>query len=378
MKKIVFVVILLTLLMIQSCGEFMQIAGDMAQAAGAAYFEQTAEKIGVPREDAINYTNSIAQDLFGNAENANKGIDFVTANDKYIKQGIVANEVLDITGKLTGEEQLMNTFKDYSSVQFDYLSESSHATTKAEKKIAFDKRNQKQSDLFFDSYSAARENKAKFLAEKSKLAESLRRQGYTDEQAIEIAGSLLAVQRSSDLTWEEKQDYISKFLPNEPVETVMATIKSVDAGNYVDDSQTKQSLSTEIVTRQNSEEQAKTKAAKDDAIKSINTAFIDSYKFDKTDLNEEQKATLDRIAVVLNQYPDVAIQIKGHTCDIGTTSVNERVGFRRADNAKAYLVGKGITPDRITVISAGKKEPIFENTSAENRKHNRRLTFEIK
>lgn len=216
------------------------------------------------------------------------------------------------------------------------------------------------------------------MAERSSLAKSLIEQGYNENQAIEIAGSMLAVQRADYMTPEEKQEYISAFLPNEPVETVIATIQNVDSGNFVEPPIVSEPSAADIAAQKAAEAAAKAKAEKEKAITSVKNALLDSYKFDSTELNYEQKTTLDRIAVVMNQYPDLTLQIKGHTCDIGTTSVNDRVGLRRADTAKAYLVDKGITADRILTATSGENEPIVENTSADNRKHNRRLTFEIK
>ncbi len=107
------------------------------------------------------------------------------------------------------------------------------------------------------------------------------------------------------------------------------------------------------------------------------TNVINEYAFDDTGLNDEQKKSLDNIAEVLNNYSDLSLQIKGHTCNIGYKSVNERVGLRRADTAKAYLVEKGISAERISTITGGESEPIVENNSCENRKQNRRLSFTI-
>lgn len=377
MKKIFPVIVILVSLMAPSCGELIQVAGGMAQAAGAAYFEQTAERYGYSREDATSMTNFLADGIFGNTENANKGIAYVTANDKYLQQQIVANEVFGIAGTLTGEQQLMNTFKGMSSAQLTYKSETLHATTDAERQAAFDRRSQNWADVIYDAYESAKERKAQYLAEKSSLANSLREQGYTADMAIEIAGSMLAVQRADYMTPEEKQEYISAFLPNEPVETVIATIQSVDSGSYVDQPVVSQPSAADIAAQQAAEAQAKAKAEKDKAIGLIKTALLDSYKLDSTELNDGQKETLDTITAVLNQYPNFSLQIKGHTCDLGTNSVNERVGLRRAENAKAYLVGKGIAANRITTVSGGENEPVVENTSSDNRKHNRRLTFEI-
>lgn len=375
MKKIFPIIVLITTLIAQSCGELLQVAEGMAQAAGAAYFEQTAERYGYSREDASSMTTFLADGIFGNTENANKGIAYVTANDKYLQQQIIANEVFDMTGTLTGEQQLMNTFKSMTSAQLSYKSETSNATTDAERQAAFDKRSKNWANVTFDAYTASQEKKAHYLAERSSLAKALREQGYTNDQAVEIAGSMLAVQRSNYMTYEEKQEYLSAFLPNEPAETILATIQDIDSGNYVE-----QPVASpdDIAEQQAAEAQAKAKVEKENAIYSVTSALLNSYHFDSTELNDEQKETLDMIAVVLSQYSDLTIEIKGHTCDIGSNSVNERVGLRRAETAKSYLIEKGIAAERIITSTGGEKEPVVENSSSDNRKLNRRLTFVIK
>lgn len=377
MKKIFPIVVILSSLMAQSCGELLQVAGGIAQAAGGAYFEQTAERYGYSREDATSMTNFLAEGLFGNTENVNKGIAYVTASDQYIKRNIIAGEVLNEVGELTGQQQITGFYRDMLSAHQNYLSESSHATTAAERQAAFDRRSQNWADVTYDAYETVKEQRARYLSEKSSLANSLRAQGYDSDQALEIAGSILAVQRADYMTPEEKEEYITAFFPNDPAETVMATVQKVESGNYSETPATSQPSAAEIAAQREAEARAKAKAEKDAAIGSVKSALLDSYKLDSTELNDEQKATLDRIAVVMNQYPDLTLQIKGHTCDIGTNSVNDRVGLRRAEAAKAYLLDKGIAANRISTVSGGENEPVVENNSADNRKQNRRLTFEI-
>lgn len=367
----VFLLVLTTLAV--SCS----VGGAVIQAVGAAFVERAAERSGMSRDDAVAGTRALAEGLFGNSSNADKGIAYVTANDKYLKQEIVANEVFDAAGKLTGEEQLMNTLKGMTSAQLTYKSENLHATTDEERKAAFDKRSQNWADVTYDAYEAKTERKAKFLAEKSGLAKSLKQQGYSSTQALEIAGSMLAVQRSN-MPQEEKERYYRAFLPKEPVENIVTTVENVNSDNYTEKPVVIHPTPEEIAAREEAERLERERIEKENAVNSVNETVVDLYKFDITDLTGEQIVELDKIADVLNKYQDLSLEIKGHTCSIGYKSVNERVGLRRAETAKSYLVEKGISADRISTATAGENEPIVENTSSENRKQNRRLTFTIK
>lgn len=98
----------------------------------------------------------------------------------------------------------------------------------------------------------------------------------------------------------------------------------------------------------------------------------------KTTLNESFKPHLDSIANILNQYPDLRVDVIGHTCDIGTEKENARIGLERAKSVAKYLESKGVARSRMDISSAGPSSPIVENTSAGNRSLNRRVTVHVK
>ncbi|WP_431854190.1 peptidoglycan-associated lipoprotein Pal [Azospirillum sp.] len=81
------------------------------------------------------------------------------------------------------------------------------------------------------------------------------------------------------------------------------------------------------------------------------------YGFDRYDLSPEARATLDRQAAWLKQYPNVTVTIEGHADERGTREYNLALGERRANSAKNYLVAQGTNPSRVKVISYGKERP---------------------
>lgn len=99
--------------------------------------------------------------------------------------------------------------------------------------------------------------------------------------------------------------------------------------------------------------------------------------FGKTDLAENQKPHLDAVAAILNNYPDIRIQITGHTCSIGSKEENIKIGEARAQAVANYLQEKGIDRGRMDVQSVGESNPMVPNNSPENRSRNRRVSLHI-
>ena len=67
----------------------------------------------------------------------------------------------------------------------------------------------------------------------------------------------------------------------------------------------------------------------------------------------------------------------GHTDAIGSDAYNQRLSVRRAESVKAYLVKKGIEPNRIYTEGKGKKQPVADNKTDAGRAKNRRVELEV-
>ncbi|MBN2571340.1 MAG: OmpA family protein [Ignavibacteriales bacterium] len=103
------------------------------------------------------------------------------------------------------------------------------------------------------------------------------------------------------------------------------------------------------------------------------------FDYNKCVLKPDAKAELDKIADQLVKNPGVKIMLSGHTCDRGTDAYNKKLGEKRANAAKEYLVQKGIDATRLLTKSEGETLPAIANTTEESRQKNRRVEFnEIK
>ncbi|HYW31756.1 MAG TPA: OmpA family protein, partial [Gemmatimonas sp.] len=97
--------------------------------------------------------------------------------------------------------------------------------------------------------------------------------------------------------------------------------------------------------------------------------------FNKSDITQEAKNILDKIAEALNQPSNTArtITVTGNTDAIGSENSNTRLGQERADQAKAYLVSKGVAESRVTARTAGESDPLAPNSTDNGRATNRRV-----
>jgi len=83
--------------------------------------------------------------------------------------------------------------------------------------------------------------------------------------------------------------------------------------------------------------------------------FFDS---DSSELTGQARATLDKQAQWLNQYARYSFLIEGHADERGTREYNIALGARRAQAAREYLVSRGVSAQRMRIISYGKERPV--------------------
>ena len=81
------------------------------------------------------------------------------------------------------------------------------------------------------------------------------------------------------------------------------------------------------------------------------------YDFDKATLRPESQKALDEIIKVLNDNPNITIEMGAHTDRKGSETYNEGLAQRRAQSVVDYLIEAGIPSDRLTAKGYGKSEP---------------------
>lgn len=81
------------------------------------------------------------------------------------------------------------------------------------------------------------------------------------------------------------------------------------------------------------------------------------YEFDKADLTPESTEALDKLVVMMNENPNITIELSAH-CDYrGNDAYNMRLSQRRAESVVKYLIAHGVAADRLTAMGYGESRP---------------------
>jgi peptidoglycan-associated lipoprotein len=104
-----------------------------------------------------------------------------------------------------------------------------------------------------------------------------------------------------------------------------------------------------------------------------------NFKFGKTDLPDEAKTRIDEVISQLKTNPKtIFIEIEGHTDNVGTAELNQRLGMERAEAVKRYIYESHQVPlHKINVISYGEEKPVSPNKTREGRAQNRRVVIRV-
>ncbi len=87
--------------------------------------------------------------------------------------------------------------------------------------------------------------------------------------------------------------------------------------------------------------------------------------------------TLNSVAIVLREFNQSLVDVKGHTDADGADDYNMDLSQRRAESVAEYLTGQGLNPERFEVKGYGESQPVSSNASARGKQQNRRVEIEI-
>ncbi len=102
-----------------------------------------------------------------------------------------------------------------------------------------------------------------------------------------------------------------------------------------------------------------------------------NFEFDMDRLTPDAQTILDGVADELTAYPDIQVELGGHTDAVGSDEYNQKLSERRAQAVADYLAGKGIAASRMTSVGYGEAQPVADNETDEGREMNRRTELKV-
>lgn len=111
-----------------------------------------------------------------------------------------------------------------------------------------------------------------------------------------------------------------------------------------------------------------------DQQKVVSTSLIDiTFDSGKSEIKKESEPILLKTLQELNDNPNLKIELRGYTDNVGSVTTNKKLSQDRADAVRIWLVKKGIDALRIKALGLGIENPIADNSTEAGRNKNRRI-----
>ena len=104
----------------------------------------------------------------------------------------------------------------------------------------------------------------------------------------------------------------------------------------------------------------------------VNVGDTVHFAYNEYNIEDNDKATLQRQAAWLAKYPSIKVTVEGDCDERGTREYNLALGARRANAVKEYLVSLGVSGARVETISYGKEHPVCSESTEDCWAQNRR------
>lgn len=356
-------------------------ADNIGNAFVAKKVDETIKEYGGEYKDDPNAREGLYNLIGISNDDLNKAKKWDEA-DKYGKRDIIIDEVANVAQQHM-DPILVDYFKEQCNSDTKYLKSKANGDPEAITNRTIDFIN-----IFVKADTIALKRKYKLQEEarikKVQIKKDLQNKGFVFEDertASEVAGMVLSIQNDKSLTETEKIEWLTDlgFYGQETkILDIAEQVNNIDIKEleeHIKSGPTPEEIE-EAKRKEQEEKERIEKEKKSNAISQINQTVVNEYAINNIELNDKQKASLDSVANIMAQYDDLNIKITGHTCNLGYKAVNEKIGQKRSDIAKAYLVEKGISEERIIADTMGEECPKAENNK-DNRKINRRIEFVV-
>jgi len=101
------------------------------------------------------------------------------------------------------------------------------------------------------------------------------------------------------------------------------------------------------------------------------------FDFGKYELRPEAREKLAKLSGIILAHPGLNLAIEGHTDNVGTDEVNQKLSEQRAESVRIYLIGQGLEQTNVTAQGFGKTTPVADNSTVPGRQKNRRVEIVV-
>ena len=106
----------------------------------------------------------------------------------------------------------------------------------------------------------------------------------------------------------------------------------------------------------------------------LKNVFFQTGKYTLLDISIVE---LDKVVEMMQQHPTMRIELGGHTDNVGSDAMNQKLSEQRAKAVYDYLVQHGVAAERLGYKGYGPSQPVADNSTPEGRRQNRRTVFTI-
>jgi OmpA-OmpF porin, OOP family len=101
------------------------------------------------------------------------------------------------------------------------------------------------------------------------------------------------------------------------------------------------------------------------------------FETNSATLTTASRAVLDPVAANLKKYPELQIELQGHTDSSGADQYNLSLSQRRADSVREYLLAQGVAASQVVARGYGETQPVSDNSTPAGRTQNRRVVMNV-
>ena len=102
-----------------------------------------------------------------------------------------------------------------------------------------------------------------------------------------------------------------------------------------------------------------------------------TFEYNSARLKPESRTALDAVAADLKKYPNLSIELQGHTDSAGSDAYNLKLSQQRADSVRTYLLDQGVPAGGLVAKGYGESQPVADNKTEDGRASNRRVVMYV-